>query len=660
MGWFDDDDDDDDDDEGRRKRPELLSDFGTTNHNESNNGDTETGGVPSPSEALRVSSEKNNDDDGEDEDDPLEAYMKSLESSQHSSSSSNLASAAVTTSSRLDMENEDEATDHWTSSAALEEEDDDDNITPSSSSNKEERCNGLNSFFHKASDTDDIRQEHRRVDIVLNKVEHDSMKYSPFTKRLMLSTTSTSTGHEWRHQHFISCHPPVDPIYEFAELRDILPSQILEWIANQDAMTKPTLVQAQLIPVALSGQDVIATASTGSGKTLSYLLPLIAHLVTNNGQKKDGTTTTKKHSSRALILVPTRELALQVEKVAKSMLQKISFLKALAITGGNMGRYQLSQALLQHKPQLVVATPGRLLDVLSTQQKSKHEWLLQEITFLVLDEADKMLQLGFASQVTQILDSLRPDRQSILTSATWHGRLERYCQQWVHQPTRISVGRSGSSSEHVEQHVMVLPSTQAKEAFLKEMLPTFCDVGRTIVFCARRDECERLAQVLVESGFTQFQTLHGDKHPSDRQAALKAFTKGIFKVLVATDVAGRGLDIPQVATVINYDPAKNWDTHVHRIGRAGRLNEKGGQQRGSAYTLLTPNNSEFAQTLVQAYRRENREISSNIEQLALRSRQTPKESTKASYRRGLGFTPDGRNTDTSSYYQPSPKRSRWS
>lgn len=142
-----------------------------------------------------------------------------------------------------------------------------------------------------------------------------------------------------------------------------------------------------------------------------------------------------------------------------------------------MGRYQLSQALIKNKPHLVVATPGRLLDVLSAQQKSKQNWLLQEISFLVLDEADKMLQLGFAPQVSQILDSLRPDRQSLLTSATLNQKLERLCREWMDDPIRISVGRTGRSSEHVEQHVLCLPNQQAKESFLKEMVPVFCDIN---------------------------------------------------------------------------------------------------------------------------------------------------------------------------------------
>ena len=622
MGWFDEDDNDDQEEE--RKKPLLMSDFGSPSE------DLDTAEVTS-SELPTAAHE------GED-DDPLEAYMKSIVSSEESNA------VALPKGSRLDMDNEDEATEHWTSSSNPPH----DTQTPST---EESQCNSLAAIFHKASDTEDQYREHRHIDIQLNKTHHATTDYAPFRKQLLTSATSTSQGHDWRQQHSISCHPPLDPIYEFAELREILPLQVLEWIADQEGIAKPTLVQAQLLTVAFSGQDVIATASTGSGKTLAYLLPLIAHLVENNS--RNGT------NSRALVLVPTRELALQVEKVAKSIVQRIPSLKALAITGGNMGRYQLSQALLHQKPQLIVATPGRLLDVLSAQQKSKHEWLLREITFLVLDEADKMLQLGFASQVSQILDGLRPDRQSLLTSATWHGRLERHCQQWMHNPTRVSVGRSGISSEHVEQHVMLLPSIQAKEVFLKELLPTFCNVGRTIVFCARRDGCEQLAQVLSEAGFNHFQTLHGDKHPSDRQAALKAFTKGTVKLLVATDVAGRGLDIPKVATVVNYDPAKNWDTHVHRIGRAGRLSETSGQQEGSAYTLLTPANSEFAQTLVQAYRREGREISPEIEGLANRSSQSSRGNAKKVNRNGLGFVEDGSRPYESSHYQPL-KKGRWS
>jgi ATP-dependent RNA helicase DDX42 len=382
---------------------------------------------------------------------------------------------------------------------------------------------------------------------------------------------------------------------------------------------------------------------------LTYLWPLVTHLLEN-----------KDNNSRALILVPTRELALQVEQVSKSLLSKIPNLRVQAITGGNLGRYQLSQALWKRPPKLIVATPGRLLDVLSAQQKSKNSWLLQEITFLVLDEADKMLQMGFANQVTQVLQNLRPDRQSLLTSATLHSKLEGYCHEWMHQPTRISIGRTGRSSEHVQQHVLCLPTVEAKQAFLKEMLPTFCNVGRTLVFCATREGCESLATLLAPTLLAThnipLQTLHGDKHPSDRKAALKAFASGKVKLLIATDVAGRGLDIPEVATVLNYDPAKNWDTHVHRIGRAGRLSAGMEEQlEGTAYTLLLPSNADFCRTLVQAYEREERPIAPELRALAGRSKQR-KDFQQAAQKGGLGYATTTNEADD----EPAKKKSRWS
>lgn len=342
-----------------------------------------------------------------------------------------------------------------------------------------------------------------------------------------------------------------------------------------------------------------------------------------------------------------------------------------------MGRYQLSQTLQQQKPQIVIATPGRLLDVLKAQQKSKNQWLLHEITFLVLDEADKMLQMGFADQVQQVLSNLRPDRQSMLTSATLQGKLERLCRKWLcHPTTRIQVGTTGRSSDHVDQHFLCLPSKKAKEMFMIESVATFCEVGRTLVFCATREGCEELASALVDSfrkedpsvgnSVPPLQTLHGDKHPEDRKAALRAFMKGQVSLLIATDVAGRGLDVPQVSTVVNFDPPKNWDTHVHRIGRAGRLNAKSSadhsQQRakGTAYTLLTPSNREFCRTIIQAFDREGRPLE-NREQI-----QAWAKSSSNFDKRSLPHAP----MTTENYYGPanasslphehqSPKRSRW-
>lgn len=622
MGWFDD-DDSDEDDKVKKKPQHFFLD---------------------PSKpAGQEDDENKEDDEEEEEEDPLDAFMKTLDSTKTKSDEEKKRKQQTMISERLDVENEEEATSHWqhsTTGSSVGQGD--------AAEDANDAKLAMEATFHKA--TNGRKQENRQIHIQLETVQHASIGYAAF-KKSFLPERNAASGDHWRKEHSIKCDPPLDPIWDFAELRDVFPDAVMEWIVK-NGFTKPTLVQSQTLGVALSGKDAIITASTGSGKTLSYLWPLMTHLVENSS------------FSRALVLVPTRELALQVEKVAKNLSQKLPF-STLAITGGNMGRYQLSQALIKNKPHLIVATPGRLLDVLSAQQKSKQDWLLKEITFLVLDEADKMLQLGFAPQVSQILNSLRPDRQSLLTSATLGQRLERHCHEWMNSPTRISVGRTGRSSQHVDQHVLCLPNREAKETFVQEMLPTFCDVGRTLVFCATRDGCEALGQKLHT--IVPLMTLHGDKHPSDRKAALKAFTKGQVKLLVATDVAGRGLDIPRVSTVINFDPAKNWDTHVHRVGRAGRLSTEE-QQSGSAYTLLLPSNADFAHVLVQAYTREKREISNDLRVLASQSRQQTGDGSAFSRkahqnnRSGLGFQDniDYHGSVPGHYGPPQRKKSRWS
>ena len=591
MGWFDDSDDEDDNDNEDVGRMRQII----------------TGSPEIRSTSINTTKDAENN---ESEEDPLDAYMKTLETAanttssvkkndtDHRGASCSGAAGDASTTGRLDVDNEDEATSHWvntegTNSTSVRNGKDastsSDSISTSTNNAPDNTARGMASRalqrdFQKASDQQQQQQQQYNqqgdVDIKLQRVQHDQMKYAQIQKCLFSTTShqdpnknerndennndannndittttsrNTTEGHEWRKENQVTCQPPtLDPIYEFAELRDILPEEVLAWNSIKN-LTKPTLVQSQTMGVALCGRDAIVTASTGSGKTLSYLWPIVAHLMANyHGAGRSET------NSRSLVLVPTRELALQVEQIAKSMFAKLP-LKALAITGGNMGRYQLSQKLQSTKPHCIIATPGRLLDVLSSQQKSKKEWLLPNISLLVLDEADKMIQMGFANQVTQILQSLRPDRQSLLVSATFDSRLRRRCQEWMHDPFRISVGKTGESSKHVIQHAICLPNATAKTNFLKESLPTFASVGRTLVFCATRQGVEAVAKDLRP--VLPVETLHGDRHLTDRKAALKAFAKGNVNVLVATDVAGRGLDIPQISTIINFDPAKNWDT----------------------------------------------------------------------------------------------------
>ena len=640
MDWFDDDESDDEDEEDQRiRQKEALTSKSATNNNDGNN--------------------DGNDDDDEEED-PLDAYMKTLQDKDKipakqnpndDNNFTNTATAASKSEGRLDVECDDEATSHWVNKSESDNIKSTNNIASTiiqeGESNKQKQGTAfhtMQSTFHSSSNQQQQQQQqqqqdgsstmntkdHRDVNIQLQQVKHDEMGYKPFEKNYLLpmsyevntnnndSARNTSEGHKWRKENQVTCHPPLDPIYDFAELRDILPEEVLTWNATKN-LTTPTLVQSQTLGVALCGKDAIVTATTGSGKTLSYLFPIVSHLMANHCSASTSRSADNS-SSRALVLVPTRELALQVEQIAKSMFAKLP-LTALAITGGNMGRYQLSQKLQSTKPHCVIATPGRLLDVLNSQQKLKKAWLLPNITLLVMDEADKMIEMGFANQVTQVLQNLRPDRQSLLVSATFDSRLQRRCQEWMHDPCRISVGKTGESSKHVIQHAICLPNSQAKIDFLKESLPAFVGVGRTLVFCSTRQGVEDVAKELRP--VLPVETLHGDRHLTDRKASLKAFTKGDIKVLVATDVAGRGLDIPQVSTVINFDPPKNWNTHVHRIGRAGRMSAKDDQQEGSAYTLMLPSNVEFAKAMIREYKREARPIPPEIQKLA--SHQTKRD-----------------------------------
>ena len=233
---------------------------------------------------------------------------------------------------------------------------------------------------------------------------------------------------------------------------------------------------------------------------------------------------------------------------------------------------------------------------------------------------------------------------------------------------RIAVGRTGTSSEHVDSHVMVLPDANAKTQWLLEMLPVLAPIGRCIVFVATRGDCETLSQLVsqspsIASSSASVMSIHGDKSQGERNSAISRFKRSPTGVLIATDVASRGLDIEGVSVVINYDAAKNIDAHVHRVGRAGRLSKDGGgQQRGVAYTLLTGKNANFAASLADAFEREGREVSMELARLCQKSSRYGGGRSKQQRSAGLGFGVEGA---PSSHYgptsnQPPPqKKSRW-
>jgi len=309
----------------------------------------------------------------------------------------------------------------------------------------------------------------------------------------------------------------------------------------------PTPVQAATIPQALAGKDILATAQTGTGKTLAFLVPIIERLAISNSRRIE-----------ALILVPTRELAMQVcEHYDNVRCNKLA--PAALVMGGVPEKKQLRA--LRSGAQLMVATPGRLEDFLGRKLVD-----LQHVSVLVLDEADRMLDMGFLPSIRRIVGRLPQERQTMCFSATLEASVAGLVNDYLKNPVRIALGSTLKPAESVELQAFEV-SLAEKPGVLRELL--YAEKGQTLIFARTKRGAERLAKNLVRDGFAAAM-IHGDRSQAQRIGALTGFDEGRFKVLVATDVASRGLDVNDVAHVINYDLPAMPEDFIHRVGRTGR------------------------------------------------------------------------------------------
>jgi ATP-dependent RNA helicase RhlE len=314
----------------------------------------------------------------------------------------------------------------------------------------------------------------------------------------------------------------------------------------------PTPVQAQAIPAALEGKDLVATAQTGTGKTLAYLLPILERLEQSTGRNIE-----------ALILVPTRELAMQVHEQFEN-LRGNKLPHAALVIGGLAEKKQLQA--IRSGARLVVATPGRLEDYLRRRLID-----LRKVRMIVLDEADRMLDMGFLPAINRIFGAVPQQRQTLCFSATLEHSVAALVNQYSRNPVRIALGSTLKPADTVELQAFQVSSMQKTDA-LRELL--YNEKGRTLVFVSTKSGTERLARQLVRDGFAAAM-IHGDRTQTQRTAALSSFEQGRIKVLVATDVAARGLDVADVTHVINYDLPRLPEDFIHRIGRTGRAGSGG-------------------------------------------------------------------------------------
>ncbi|WP_416190615.1 DEAD/DEAH box helicase [Neisseria sp. CCUG12390] len=319
----------------------------------------------------------------------------------------------------------------------------------------------------------------------------------------------------------------------------------------------PTPIQAQSVPVALEGRDIMASAQTGSGKTAAFLLPTLQRLTRRSEKNGKG--------PRALVLTPTRELAAQVEKNALTYAQNMKWFRTVSIVGGASFGYQ-TRAL--SKPvDLIVATPGRLMDLMGSGKVD-----FDRLEVLILDEADRMLDMGFIDDIETIVEATPEDRQTLLFSATWDGAVGKLARKLTKNPEVIEVERVDDQGK-IEEQLLYCDDMRHKNRLLDHILRD-ANIDQCVIFTSTKAMTEVLADELYEKGFAA-NCLHGDMPQGWRNRTLMDLRKGRCKILVATDVAARGIDVPTITHVINYDLPKQAEDYVHRIGRTGRAGRTG-------------------------------------------------------------------------------------
>jgi len=375
------------------------------------------------------------------------------------------------------------------------------------------------------------------------------------------------------------------------------PVPLMNAIAKQ-AYEKPTTIQCQALPIVLSGRDIIGIAKTGSGKTAAFVLPMIVHIM-------DQPELDKEEGPIGVICAPTRELAHQIYLEAKKFAKPYN-LRVAAVYGGVSKFDQFKE--LKAGCEVVIATPGRLIDLLKMKALK-----MFRATYLVLDEADRMFDLGFEPQIRSIVGQIRPDRQTLLFSATMPYKVERLAREILTDPIRVTVGQVGGANEDIKQVVNVLPSDVEKMPWLLEKLPGMIDDGDVLVFASKKARVDEMEKELNQIGF-RIAALYGDKDQASRMETLQKFKSGTYHVLVATDVAARGLDIKSIKTVVNFDIAKEMDMHIHRIGRTGRAGDKD----GTAYTLITQKEARFAGELVHSLIAAGQDVPNELMDLAMK------------------------------------------
>lgn len=438
----------------------------------------------------------------------------------------------------------------------------------------------------------------------LKPIRYDHEELDPITKEFYKPSEVTSNRTEQEIQEFRSMREitvPRDapkPIFTFNELENLPPNVAAE-IQKQN-FNECTPIQAQGIPIALSGKNMVGIAQTGSGKTLAYTIPAIIHILGQPLlQPGDGPI--------ALVLAPTRELAQQIQKVA-SAYGESSKVRNTVLYGGTAKAFQLSD--IRRGCEFVVATPGRLIDLLSSTSLN-----LRRVSYLVLDEADRMLDMGFEPQMRQIISQIRPDRQTVMWSATWPKEVRNLARDFLGDDyLQLTVGSTELCANHNIKQVIRVCSDDEKFDILMEIIEDITKLEpserKTLIFTQTKKLADELAKHLNRRGFNA-EPIHSGRSQAQREQILDSYRKNRIDILVATDVASRGLDVSDIKNVINFDYPNTTEDYVHRIGRTGRS-----KSNGTAYTFFTEENASHAGDLIAVLEEAKQEVSSDLQDLS--------------------------------------------
>jgi ATP-dependent RNA helicase DDX46/PRP5 len=437
-------------------------------------------------------------------------------------------------------------------------------------------------------------------------IDHAKVEYEPFRKKFYHEPSDLAALSE---EEAVSLRLELDGI----KIRGVdVPRPVQKWsqcglgvqtldVIDRLGYTAPTSIQSQAIPAIMSGRDVIGVAKTGSGKTVAFLIPMFRHI-------KDQRPLENMEGPVSLIMTPTRELATQIHKDCKPFLKALN-LRAVCAYGGAPIKDQIAD--LKRGAEIIVCTPGRMIDLLAANGGRVTN--LRRVTYVVLDEADRMFDMGFEPQVMKILANVRPDKQTVLFSATFPRNMEALARKTLTKPVEIVVGGRSVVAPEITQIVEVRDEDK-KFVRLLEILGNLYssdenEDARALIFVERQEGADALLRELMRKGYPCM-SIHGGKDQIDRDSTIEDFKAGIFPVLIATSVAARGLDVKQLKLVVNYDAPNHLEDYVHRAGRTGRAGNT-----GTAVTFLTEDQERYSVDIAKALKQSGQKVPEAVQKM---------------------------------------------